>query len=53
MCSSGPARVHASATWLSRKACIEPDPLKIKYREALIEAVQLVVKGCRRLIRKG
>ena len=24
---------------------VEPDPLKIKYREALIQAVQLVVKG--------
>ena len=24
---------------------IEPDPLKIRYREALIEAVQSVVKG--------
>ena len=26
---------------------VEPDPLKIKYREALIEAVQTVVKGLR------
>lgn len=24
---------------------VEPDPLKIKYREALIQAVQAVVKG--------
>lgn len=28
---------------------VEPDPLKIKYREALIEAVQAVVKGLRRI----
>lgn len=27
------------------QSMIEPDPLKIKYREALIEAVQAVVKG--------
>jgi hypothetical protein len=27
---------------------VEPDPLKIKYREALIQAVQTVVKGLRR-----
>lgn len=27
---------------------IEPDPLKIKYREALIEAVQAMIKGLRR-----
>jgi hypothetical protein len=26
---------------------VEPDPLKIKYREALIQAVQAVVKGLR------
>ena len=26
---------------------VEPDPLKIKYREALIQAVQTVVKGLR------
>lgn len=27
---------------------VEPDPLKIRYREALIQAVQAVVKGLRR-----
>lgn len=27
---------------------VEPDPLKIKYREALIQAVQAVVKGLRK-----
>ena len=26
---------------------VEPDPLKIKYREALIQAVQTIVKGLR------
>ena len=26
---------------------VEPDPLKIKYREALIQAVQAIVKGLR------
>ena len=27
---------------------VEPDPLKIKYREALIQSVQAVVKGVKR-----
>lgn len=42
-------------TWAYERSCqrylaitqsmVEPDPLKIKYREALIQAVQAVVKG--------